>query len=63
MYGTAMNSEYANSQEKKDDEFAFDYKEMIEELEKRDLEGKDANLQADELRAQLFYDQGRKHKR
>ena len=50
MFGTAKMSEYMDSREKKEDEFAFDYKEMIQELDKRQEEGKNEILQADRLR-------------
>ena len=41
MFGTAKMSEYMDSLEKKDDEFAFDYKEMIQELNRRQEDKKD----------------------
>lgn len=35
IFGTAKMSEYVESQEKREQEFMFDYDEMIKELEKR----------------------------
>ena len=46
-FGTAKMSEYIDSQEKKEDEFPFDFKEMLKNLEQRQEESKNAELQAD----------------
>ena len=61
MFGTAKNSEYMNSQEKRDDEFPFNFHEMMKNLEQRQEESKNAELQADQLRDQMVHDYNQKH--
>ena len=61
MFGTAKMSEYMDSLEKKDDEFAFDYKEMIEELNRRQEDKKDPQKQVKLLHDELVQKNLRKH--
>jgi len=61
MFGTAKMSEYVSSRERRENEFAFDYDEVIREMHKREEDREDAVLQAEQLRAQMVHDHNRKH--